>query len=127
VLVEFFKRLGMIVGCLLLVVMTGVLTMRVSILMMLVLTILVLAWTSVRQPALLATRCAKVLALTLALAVLPMDLRVEPTGALGVGAARVAWGYPGPATRQRASRGDVRLGGCIVGLNPPAFLLEITY
>jgi hypothetical protein len=100
---------------------------RVAMVLTVVTATLVLAWTAVRVPARLLPRCARMVGVVAVLALAPVDLWLSQTGNMGLELAYPAWGYPTPAMRDRARRGEIELRGCMRPPNPPLLVLRVTF
>jgi hypothetical protein len=103
------------------------LSMRWSLLALVVVAVPYLTWTRIRQRARLIRRLGLVVACAAVLAAIPMDLVCARTGHWGIGVRPLIWGLPGRQLVERADRGEVVLGGCVVPLFPARDVLLLSW
>jgi hypothetical protein len=102
-------------------------TSRVTLLLMLVVGSSVLIRMARRRPQRFWKYLVTTSVLTGLLAIVPVDIRLERTSSLRPRLLPVVWGYPTPETFERAMRGDVFAGGCILPLNPAAYVVTVPF
>jgi hypothetical protein len=108
----------------------AVLTMKVDLALTVLAATLWLGWTAVRVSTPLLPHCGRVVAIAAILALAPVDLWLRHSGRVGLEVVRPAWGYPSPAMRESASRGDIELQGCMrpaISPIPTLVALRVTF